>query len=278
MRDAPTSAYPAWRAALGDTAAVGFGLFPLGLAFGVLLVQSGFDWWWAPVFSLTIYAGSLEFLAIGLILAVTPLASIALATFLVNFRHVFYALSFPLHQIHGPLARLYARYALTDETYAVVATRPPGSLSAARILWIQLFCQVYWVGGGVTGALVGGLMPDVPGVGFALTALFAVLAIDAYRADRDVPTPLVAVGCALGAQLLAPGFMLVAAMTAFVVVLGARYALSGRRPASGTPDGASPAALPDDVAHPGGTGTRPGTGPAPGAASGAGSALEARHA
>src|SRR5690606_25344409 len=80
------AAYPALRAAAGDTLAVGFGLFPLGVAFGVLLVQSGFAWWWAPVFSIMIYAGSLEFLAVGLILAVTPLASIALTTFLVNFR------------------------------------------------------------------------------------------------------------------------------------------------------------------------------------------------
>ncbi len=84
---------------------------PLGLAFGLLLVQSGFHWWWAPIFSLTIYAGSLEFLAIGLVLAVTPLASIAMTTLLVNFRHVFYALSFPLHRVRGKAARLYSMYA-----------------------------------------------------------------------------------------------------------------------------------------------------------------------
>ena len=225
----PAPAYPAWRAALGDTAAVGFGLFPLGVAFGVLLVQSGFAWWWAPIFSFTIYAGSLEFLAVGLLLAVTPLASIAVTTFLVNFRHVFYALSFPLHQVRGPLRRLYAMYALTDETYAVVATRAPGSLSGARILWIQVLCQAYWVGGGVTGALVGGVLPDVPGISFALTALFAVLAIDAFRAHRDVPAPIIAVACALGAQLVAPDYMLVVAMTTFVVMLGLRFLLAGRR-------------------------------------------------
>lgn len=227
----PAPAYPAWRAALSDTAAVGFGLFPLGVAFGMLLVQSGFAWWWAPVFSLTIYAGSLEFLAVGLLLAATPLASIAVTTFLVNFRHVFYALSFPLHEVRGPLRRLYAMYALTDETYAVVATRAPGSLSGARILSIQVLCQAYWVVGGVTGALVGGLLPDVPGIGFALTALFAVLATDAFSAHRDVPAPIIAVACALGAQLVAPDYMLVVAMTTFVVVLVARFALTSRREA-----------------------------------------------
>lgn len=229
MRETPN--YPAFRAAVGDTLAVGFGLFPLGLAFGVLLVQSGFAWWWAPVFSLTIYAGSLEFLAIGLLLALTPLASIAVTTFLVNFRHVFYALSFPLHQVRGKLARTYSMYALTDETYAVTATRAPGSLTGARILWIQVLCQFYWVAGGVVGALAGSLLPDdVPGVGFALTALFVVLALDAQRVSRDVPTPILALVCALVALLLAPDFMLVTAMGLFVVSLLVRFVLRRPRP------------------------------------------------
>lgn len=195
----------------------------------MLLVQSGFAWWWAPIFSVMIYAGSLEFLAVGLIVAATPLASIALTTFLVNFRHVFYALSFPLHRVHGPFARLYARYALTDEVYAVTATRPPETLSSTRIVWIQVLCQTYWVVGGVTGALVGSVMPDVEGISFALTALFVVLAIDGFRAHRDVPAPVLALVCAIVAQLLAPEYMLVAAMSAFVVVLGARYVVGQRR-------------------------------------------------
>src|SRR5699024_6047518 len=101
-------------AALRDTLVVGFGLFPLGLAFGLLLTQSGFAWWWAPLFSLLIYAGSLEFLAIGLLLALTPLAQLAVTTLMVNSRHVFYALSFPLHRVRGPWAKTYAMYALTD--------------------------------------------------------------------------------------------------------------------------------------------------------------------
>ena len=100
--------------ALRDTLAVGFGLVPLGLAFGLLLTQSGFAWWWAPLFSLLIYAGSLEFLAIGLLLALTPLAELAVTTLLVNSRHVFYALSFPLHRVRGPWAKTYSMYALTE--------------------------------------------------------------------------------------------------------------------------------------------------------------------
>ncbi len=221
------------RTAARDTAAVGFGLFPLGLAFGLLLVQSGFEWWWAPIFSMLIYAGSLEFLAIGLLIAVTPLASVALASLMVNFRHVFYGLSFPLHRVRGRAAKAYSMYALTDEAYAVCATKDPAALSSARILWIQVLCQVYWVGGGVFGALVGAAIPtQLRGLDFTLTALFAVLAVDAFRVKRDVPTPVLALLSALAALVLARDQMLVVAMALFTAALLLRYWLHVRgRPA-----------------------------------------------
>ncbi|MBM4726491.1 branched-chain amino acid ABC transporter permease [Prescottella equi] len=218
------------RAAARDTVSVGFGLFPLGLAFGLLLVQSGFHWWWAPIFSLTIYAGSLEFLAIGLVLAVTPLASIAMTTLLVNFRHVFYALSFPLHRVRGKAARLYSMYALTDEAYAVAATKDPRSLSSRRVILIQVFCQLYWVVGGVAGALVGSALPmQLDGLDFALTALFVVLAVDAFRVRRDIPAPVLALLSALIALVVARDQMLVVAMSLFVVALLVRFVWQRRR-------------------------------------------------
>src|SRR4051794_8081705 len=73
-----------------DTLGVGMGYLPLGAAFGVLLATSGLQWWWAPVFSVLIYAGSMEFLAIGLVTGGVGLAQVAATTFFVNFRHVFY--------------------------------------------------------------------------------------------------------------------------------------------------------------------------------------------
>lgn len=204
-------------------------LVPLGIAFGLLVVQAGLAWWWAPLFSIFIYAGSLEFLAIGLIVAMTPLAQIALATVLVNFRHVFYALSFPLQAVRGRAAKTYSMYALTDEAYALAHHVPAAERSTARILWMQLQCQGYWVLGGILGALLGTALPTIPrGMDFALTALFTVLTIDAFRVTRDVPSPILALLSALIALVVAPDQMLVVAMGLFVVALTARFLL-GRR-------------------------------------------------
>ena len=204
-------------------------LVPLGIAFGLLVVQAGLAWWWAPLFSIFIYAGSLEFLAIGLIVAMTPLAQIALATVLVNFRHVFYALSFPLQAVRGRAAKTYSMYALTDEAYALAHHVPAAERSTARILWMQLQCQGYWVLGGILGALLGTALPTIPrGMDFALTALFTVLTIDAFRVTRDVPSPILALLSALIALVVAPDQMLVVAMGLFVAALTARFLL-GRR-------------------------------------------------
>ncbi|MGW6905370.1 AzlC family ABC transporter permease [Streptomyces sp. NPDC054940] len=219
-------------AALQDSAAVGLGFVPLGIAFGALVTQSGLDWWWAGLSSALVFGGSFEFLLIGLVTTVAPLATIAVAAFLVNLRHVFYALSFPLHRVTGRLGRTYSTFALCDEAYALTAGGQARSWSGRRILWLQFFLHLYWTSGATVGALLGALIPDgVTGLDFALTALFTVLALDAVR-DRhgDLPTPLLALLSALAARLLLPGQMLLAAFTLFLAGLLARHLATARKP------------------------------------------------
>lgn len=216
--------------AAADSGSVGLGAFPTGVAFGVLVVHSGLAWWWATVFSGFIFAGSLEFLFLGLVLACAPLLSIAVTAFLVNVRHVFYALSFPLHRVRGPLAKAYSTFALTDEAYAVTATEAAQAFPGRRIIWLQVFVHLYWAGGVTTGALAGAAIPDrVTGLDFAVTALFTVLAIDAVRARRSLPVPLLALGCALAARFTLPGQMLPVAFGLFTAALTARHVLLRKR-------------------------------------------------
>ncbi|MFE7329885.1 AzlC family ABC transporter permease [Streptomyces sp. NPDC057565] len=204
---------------------MGLGLAPLGLAFGVLVTQSGLAWWWASAFTALIYAGSFEFLLVGLVAAVAPLGTVALTAFLVNIRHVFYTLSFPLHRVSGRLAKAYSTFALTDEAYALTTSEQARSWPGRRILWLQLYMHLYWVGGATAGGLLGSLIPDsVTGLEFALTALFTVLALDAIRDRRDdLPTPVLALLSALVARLLFPGQMMLAAFVLFTAALLTRH-------------------------------------------------------
>ena len=229
---APADPHPI-RGGVAEAWPVAIGLVPLGLAFGVLVTQTGFAWWWTPVFSILVYAGSMEFLAIGLVMAHTGLLGSAVTAFMVNFRHIFYGLTFPRDVIGARpggsrvlrwLGRAYSTYALTDEAYAIASARPPGMpLRGARLLTIQLFCQLSWVVSGIVGALAGrGLPEGLVGFEFALTALFTVLAMDAFRLNRDWSLPLSALACVAVGWLINPGQMLVIGLMLYFCVLLAR--------------------------------------------------------
>lgn len=213
---------------LNSSLAVGLGLFPLGVAFGLLVIQAGLPWWLAPALSIAVFAGSMELLMVGLISSVTPLATIALTTLLVNFRHVFYPLSFPAHVVKNPALRTYSIYAMIDEAYAVTAVQPHG-WTQPRLIALQVALQSYWVAGGLVGVAVGELLPmQIEGLDFALCALFVTLTLDACRSWTDVPSVLLAGMSYLVAVVVLPGQALFASMVIFVATLLVRNVVQCR--------------------------------------------------
>ncbi|MFJ2754346.1 AzlC family ABC transporter permease [Nocardioides sp. NPDC087217] len=215
-----------WRTVLPACVAV----VPLGLALGVLVVQSGLAWWWAPVLGAVVFAGSMEFLLVGLLAAAAPLAQIAVSTLLVNFRHVFYAITFPMHRVRGRGWKAYSTFALTDEAYALTATPEAAEWSRTRIVSIQAFFHLAWVLCVAAGAGLGSLIPpQVVGLDFAVTALFVVLGIEAYKVRRSVPISVLALGCAIVAALISRDNMLLIAMGMFCAALVCSYVLAAGR-------------------------------------------------
>lgn len=159
------------------TLPVMFGYVPLGMAFSVYWMQQGLAWWGALFASLFLYAGSMQFLLVGLLVAGVDLPTVALATVAVNIRHVFYGLSFPVQAFSGkPWAKTYAMFSLTDEAFSVISQLPKDS-DYREVLWIEGLCQSYWVSGTLLGIILGALIPpSIIGFDFALSALFIVLA------------------------------------------------------------------------------------------------------
>ncbi|GAA2532664.1 AzlC family ABC transporter permease [Mycolicibacterium diernhoferi] len=206
-------------------APVGLAFLPLGAALGLLVVHAGLAWWWAPVFAAVIYAGSLEFLMVGLAAAGAPIATAALTALIVNSRHIFYALSFPLYRVRGVPGKLYSTYVLSDEAYAVAVSPVAENWTGRQILTVQAALHLTWTLSAAAGGLLGVALPleRLHGLEFALTALFIVLAIDAYRQHPDRLTAVAAVLCAVLAWLLVPGQMLVWAFAGFTVLLLARF-------------------------------------------------------
>jgi 4-azaleucine resistance transporter AzlC len=218
------------RGVLALSAPIGLAFIPLGMALGFLVVHAGLAWWWAPVFAAVIYAGSLEFLMVPLAATAAPIVTVALTTFVVNSRHVFYALSFPLHRVRGILGKTYSTYTLSDEAYAVGVSPEAQTWTTRPILLMQLLFHLLWVAGATLGGLVGEALPidRLVGLDFALTALFIVLGIDAFRQRPDKVTAVSAAVCAIVAWLVVPGQMLVCAFAAFTAVLIVRMMVQRR--------------------------------------------------
>jgi 4-azaleucine resistance transporter AzlC len=227
---APGRRAPHLRDAARDAGVIWLGLFALGVGFGVVVTSHGLPWWLAPVISGLMFAGSVEFILVGMLAVSAPIAAIALTTFLINSRHLFCGLSFPLHRVRGRLAKVYSVFALCDEAYALTTSKDPDTLASRRILWTQLGLHGSWAVGALVGGLVGAtLLSGLEGLDFILTALFVVLTIDAYRATPDKSTLALAVGASAVAYLVAPGSMLLVAMAVFTATLVARHSWNRKR-------------------------------------------------
>ena len=156
----------------------------LGIAYGILVSQSGFNALWALGMSLFVYAGSAQFVMVPLMSASASLLTMAVTILFVNCRHLFYGLSF-IESFSKLKSRPYMIFSLTDETYSVLCgcrNEDPGEERRSAWPLIALFDQFYWVLGSVLGALLGQVLPfDMTGIDFAMTALFVVILVDQVR-------------------------------------------------------------------------------------------------
>ena len=238
-----------FRFALRQTAPVLCGYLFLGLAFGLLLQQAGYGWPWALLISGVVYAGSLQFVLVGMLGGgFGSLASVALTTLSVNSRHLFYGLSFLQTFARMGRAKPYMIFSLTDETYSLLCgVEIPKPLRADRTrLWMAALDQSYWVAGSVVGAALGSVLPfDLTGIDFAMTALFVVIFLDQWRAAQSrLPAVL---GLAFGLVwliVLGPDRFLLPALVCTVLALAAcRGRLDGAAAdAAALPDGETAAA------------------------------------
>ena len=190
----------AFRPAFTATIPVLCGYLFIGFAFGVMLRDIGFGSIWSFFCSLSIYAGSGQYLLVSLLAAKASLVTVAVMTLLLNCRHIFYGLSF-LETFHEMGRRKwYMIFSLTDETYSVVCSGgvPEGVDRKKYYFWVSLLNQLYWIAGGVAGALLGSVLPfDTTGIDFSMTALFLVVMTEQWKASRDHTPALVGLGVSL---------------------------------------------------------------------------------
>ena len=214
-----------WKNALRVTVPVMLGYLTIGIAFGLLLRLAHYPWYLAPIMSIFVYAGALQYLAVGLLAANVSIAEAALLALVVNARHMVYGLSLLERYRTSRLRKFYLIYTLTDETYALITSiQPPEGSEPVRFYTAVSFLdQSYWVLGSLIGAVAGGLIPfDFKGLDFALTALFVVLLVEQIKtATSRLPFFIAAVCTIVAYVVVGPGNMLIVAMglTIFMLLL-----------------------------------------------------------
>ena len=210
-------------AAFPATVPVLMGYLAIGLAFGLMLQSVGYGVLWAFLMSLTIYAGSGQYLGVSLLATGAPLTQVAFLTLMINFRHLVYGLSM-LEKFRGMGKRkFYMIFSLTDETYALLssAKAPEGVDEHDYYFTIAWMNHSYWIAGSVLGAVLGAALGfDTTGVDFAMTALFIVIAVGQWKAAGS-HFPALLGGAATLISLLVVGAedMLLPALGIIVLVL-----------------------------------------------------------
>ena len=206
-----------------DTVPVLTGYLFLGMGFGILLSENGYGVLWALAMSIFVFAGSGQYLAVSLLANSSGLLSAAIATLLVNARHLFYGISLLEKYKGAGKKKPYLIFALTDETYSLVTqNEPPEGMSRhSYCITVSMLDHIYWITGCTLGALVGQFIPiNYEGIEFVLTALFVTMFVDRWLTNKDHFSAIVG-ACATLVSLLLFGseFFLIPAMVLIALLL-----------------------------------------------------------
>jgi 4-azaleucine resistance transporter AzlC len=201
MMQSPRAAF--WAGAR-DTFPLIVGAIPFGIIFGALAVTSGLSPGGAAAMSAIVFAGSAQFIAVGLVAAGANLPVIWLTTFIVNLRHMLYGATLAPH-----LKRLPQRWLaplgfwLTDESFVVAARQFEGEPAEEHKRWYLLGSEIFmyanwqlvtWI-----GVRAGQAIPDPAswGLDFAMVVTFIGMLVPEIKSRPTLAAVLVAGGTAL---------------------------------------------------------------------------------
>lgn len=184
------------KTAFPNTLPVMAGYIFLGMAYGILMNTSGFSTLLAVAMSVVVFGGSLQFVAVEVLLSpFAPLATFIMAL-LVQARHIFYGISMLEKYKNTGLKKLYLIFGLTDETFSVnYASHIPEDVDKGIFYFlVTLMDQSYWVIGTFLGCMIGKVLPfSTDGISFSMTAMFVVIFIEQCEKKKNIPSAVIGV-------------------------------------------------------------------------------------
>lgn len=194
-----------FRCAFPHTIPIFAGFLFLGMTYGIYMQVSGFSFWYPCLMSLTIFAGSVEFITVNLLLgAFNPLQALAL-TLMINARHLFYGISM-LDRYKGTRwKKPYLIFGMCDESFSINYTADiPADVDRGWFMFFVTFLNhLYWFSGATLGGIFGSLIHlNMEGLDFVMTAMFVVIFLEQWLKEKRHESSLIGLGVSLTCLIL----------------------------------------------------------------------------
>lgn len=220
----------AFKTAFPYTIPIFAGFWFLGLTYGIYMNVSGFSFWYPMLMSLTIFGGSLEFVAVSMLLgAFAPLQALIM-TLMIQARHLFYGISM-LDKFKGTgWKKPYLIFGMCDESFSINYTAEiPETVDRGWFMFfVTLLNQIYWVSGATLGGVLGSLISiNTEGLEFVMTAMFVVIFLEQLLKEKRPYTALLGIGASILCRLLfgADSFLIPTMLSILLVLTALRRPL-----------------------------------------------------
>ena len=195
----------AFQCAFPHTIPIFAGFWFLGLTYGIYMNVSGFSFWYPCLMGLSIFAGSMEFVAVNLLLgAFDPLQTLVL-TLMINARHLFYGISM-LDKYKGTgWKKPYLIFGMCDESFSINYTaRIPADIDRGWFMFFVTFLNhLYWFSGATLGGIFGSLIHfNTEGLDFVMTAMFVVIFMEQWLKEKRHESAWIGLGSSLVCLIL----------------------------------------------------------------------------
>ena len=233
-----TNIKKAFKAAFPYTIPIFAGFWFLGLTYGIYMNVSGFSFLYPMLMSITIFAGSMEFITANMLLGSFNPVQAFLMTLMINARHLFYGISM-LDRFRGTgLKKLYLIFGMCDETFPInyTAQIPPDVDRGWFMFFVTLLNHFYWFSGSTLGGIFGSFIHfDTEGLDFVMTAMFVVIFMEQWLKDKQHISALLGLGISVLCLLIfgADNFIIPSMAAMLLMLTGMRKPIEQREETAG---------------------------------------------
>lgn len=190
----------AFKFAFPKTLPIFAGFWFLGMSYGILMRVKGFSFVYPLLMSMTIFGGSLEFIAVSMLLSTFAPLQTFLVALVIQLRHLFYGVSM-LEKYKGTgWKKPYLIFGMCDESFSInYSTEIPEDIDKGWFyFFVTLLNQIYWVTGATIGGLLGNLITfNTEGLSFVMTAMFVVIFLDRWLKEKQHISSVIGLGVSL---------------------------------------------------------------------------------